>query len=185
MSHLPIFRICSILDATTVPKLIANMQQIETMYQTYIRRFTPAPQLPATYVWGGTQLLHDPFSAGKPAAAAPTQISTIHLQELLTTLHASIHRITEFQKNFLARVQALNSQSPDLAANLAPICADTRENLVNLTLELEADVAGRFRDGGQDWKWEALKEQVADLVMRRPTYGIMIVERWGLKIQVV
>jgi hypothetical protein len=164
--------------------LIANMQQIETMYQTYIRRCTPAPQPPATYVWGGTQALHDPFSTSKPAAAS-TQLCTIHLQELLRTLHTSINRITGFQKDFLARVQALNSESSDLAPNLAPICAITRENLVNMTLELEADVAGRFRDGGQDWKWEELKEQIADLVMRQPTHGIMLVERWGLKIQVV
>ncbi|KAH7072721.1 hypothetical protein BKA63DRAFT_492083 [Paraphoma chrysanthemicola] len=200
MSDLPRFRLCSILDSATVPTLISNMQKVETMYQSYTRALsTPHSQpthkgtltafeirllksaQPTPALSPHTQPSNDPFKR----STTTTTISPIRLQAILTALHTALHRLTSFRETFLARVQALDSQSPDLAANLAPICADARENLFALVLDLEADVARRYEEAGQGWKMEGVKKDVEELVRRRPAMGVMVVERLGWRIGVV
>ena len=76
---------------------------------------------------------------------------------------------------FLVRLQQRPSSLHDEAV----------EECVDMVLDLERQIADWFIRHGQDWKWLELKENVAELVRKRPVKGLDVVQRWGLKVQVV
>lgn len=52
-----------------------------------------------------------------------------------------------------------------------------------MVMDQEKSIADCFRERESEWKYEQLKGQLMELVMKEPALGVVVVKAWELRIQ--